>query len=170
MALDTEQLKVLPTLNGTTLGDQLALTIGTLGENASLRRAICFKGDTGVKIVGYAHPSTQEPSQIMLGRFGAILAYKSQNDENSDKISRQICQHIVGINPKKIGSDKDEPNKSADDETCLIYQDFVMDEGFKVGEIMKEYGIDVIDFKRIECGENEEVFGAQRLENVETCQ
>lgn len=52
MCLETEQLKNLEALDGKTLGDHLALTIGTVGENASLRRAFCFKGDTGVKITG----------------------------------------------------------------------------------------------------------------------
>lgn len=170
MALDTEQLKNLPSSDGKTLGDQMALTIGTLGENASLRRAVCFKGDTGVKITGYAHPSVEEPPKIMLGKFGAILAYKSNNDESVNKISRQICQHIVGMNPKKVGNDNDEPNKNVDDECCLIFQDFVLDESLKVGEVMKKYNIDVVDFKRMECGEVDEVYGAQQLDNIETCQ
>lgn len=120
--------------------------------------------------LGYAHPTASQ-SPLMLGRFGAILAYKSENTEDCEKISRHICQHIVGMNPKKIGNpDKDEPNKDSDEETCLIYQDFVMDESYKVKDILKEYNIEIVDFKRIECGEAEEILGATKIEHVETCQ
>lgn len=108
----------------------------------------------------------------MLGKFGALLAYRAPHDEETTKVSRQICQHIVGMNPKKIGNDDDVPEKNSDDEKCLIYQDYVLDESFKVGQILREFGIEVVDFRRIECGERDEAFSvkAQPLEHVETCQ
>lgn len=170
MGLDAEQLKSLPASDGKPLADHLALMIGNVGENATLRRAICFKGDTGVRLTGYVHPSSNQTSPIMLGKFGALLAYKSDRNETTDKISRQICQHVVGMNPKKVGCEKDKPNKNNDEETCLIYQDFVMDESTKVGEVLKEYGIEVVDFKRVECGDHEDIGIGQPLEHVETCQ
>lgn len=81
-----------------------------------------------------------------------------------------ICQHIVGMDPKKIGSDTDEPAKNKDDETCLIHQEYLLDDSVTVKDILEESKLEIIDFKRFECGEIVNAVGDQPLEYVETCQ
>lgn len=45
--------------------------------------------DTIVSVVGYAHPSGNCNNNILLGRLGGLLAYKSlQSEENNDEISK----------------------------------------------------------------------------------
>lgn len=73
------------------------------------------------------------------------------------------------MNPKKIGDvKKDTPNTNKDEETCLIFQDFVVDEDLKVAEVLNEYDMEIIKFKRMECGEQD--LHAIPLDQVETCQ
>lgn len=176
MCLDSERLGSLHTSQGKTLAEQLVLMIGTVGENATLRRAECWKASPGTILSGYTHPSLNTVSAYSAGKYGGILAYKSENkDEATATIGRQICQHIVGMNPTKIGKeDVDKPEKDSDDETCLIYQDYLLDPTVSAGSILKENKIEIVDFMRFECGQNldvkSEVNGGQPLESVQTCQ
>lgn len=175
MCLDTERLRNLHTAQGKTLGEQLALMIGIIGENAILKRAECWKAVPGVIVTGYTHPSLTETSSFSTGKFGSILAYKcDQITEETPTIARKLCQHIVGMNPLKIGKvDNDKPAESSDDETCLIYQEFVADTDLTVNDVLKEHHIEVVDFERFECGQTSQnpiEKDGQALENVQTCQ
>lgn len=158
IALDHDQLKNLQTTDGKTLSDHLALMIGTVGENASLRRAICFKSDPDILLSGYTHPALPDhaESTTIVGKFGALLAYKSQNrDENIEILGRKLCQHVVGMNPERIGSNSEEAVVDNEEEKCFIHQDYILDESLKVREVLEENGIEIVDFKRFECGAQE---------------
>lgn len=142
--------------DGKILGDHLALLIGTVGENTVMRRAICFKTNNDLKLAGYAHPqvttlsSTQNVTQ--LGKYGTIVALRSVH--NDEELQKNLCQHIVGLNPQKIGEfGKDEPNQNKDEESCLIHQEFLIDEEKTVGEILAEHETHIVDYQRYECGE-----------------
>lgn len=74
------------------------------------------------------------------------------------------------MNPKKIGSQTDQPAKNADDEECLIFQEFLEDESVTVKEILEDGGLEIIDFKRFECGENTNAADEGTLGVLETCQ
>lgn len=133
--------------------------IGTVGENASLRRAICFKSDPDILLSGYTHPALPNQTEVttIVGKFGALFAYKSQNkDESIQILGKNLCQHVVGMNPERIGSISEEAEANNDEEKCLIHQDYILDESIKVKEVLEENGIEVVDFKRFECGEQEE--------------
>lgn len=145
--------------------------IGTLGENATLRRALCFTAAPNLYLSAYAHPSGQQTNNTLLGKIGGLVALKVEPDKAADpsSIGRKICQHIVGMNPKRVGTPTDEPSKNTDEETCLIHQEYLLDDSFKVKEVLDENGVEVIDFKRFECGETSRVM-EQPLEYVETCQ
>ncbi|CAG9863346.1 unnamed protein product [Phyllotreta striolata] len=171
ICLDSEQLKNLKLDDGKSLADRLALMIGTVGENASLKRAMCIKTAPEIRLAGYAHPSSNDDKTCQLGRLGGILVYKAiEENENTNAISRGICQHIVGMDPKKIGMSTDEPVANKDDEICLIHQEYLLDESMTVKEILEENKLEVIDFKRFECGECSKAARDQLLEYVETCQ
>ncbi|XP_049787131.1 elongation factor Ts, mitochondrial [Schistocerca cancellata] len=159
MCLDNERLKTLPVNDGKTLADHLALLIGTVGENLALRRAVCFHVGTDVKLAGYAHPAPPLDTRILLGRYGAILAFKQNSPPSleglpKEHIGRQLCQHIVGMNPEKIGEvGEDTPAENPDDEHCMIFQEYLLDPSVIVNQVLGDSGISLLDFTRFECGE-----------------
>ena len=106
IGLDSERLKALTVEDGKLLSDHVALLIGSVGENVSLRRAYCFQGGEGVTVAGYTHPAPQHAHKTLYGKYGALVAFRkelsSNNDEESavkiptDQIGRLLCQHIIG--------------------------------------------------------------------------
>ncbi|XP_060644978.1 elongation factor Ts, mitochondrial [Drosophila nasuta] len=157
LGFDADALKNLETPQGGNLADHLALLIGAIGENASIRRALCFKVNNDLMLTGYAHPAptnittTQNITQV--GKYGAIVAFRARDFEDLE-VQKGICQQIVGMKPIKIGEyGKDKPAENKDDETCLIYQEYLLDADKTVGEVLKERGVDIVDYHRFECGE-----------------
>ncbi|XP_055594360.1 elongation factor Ts, mitochondrial isoform X1 [Uranotaenia lowii] len=157
VGLNAESLKQLILEDGKSLGDHLALMIGTVGENASLNRAVCFKAPKDVQLTGYVHPAPAEELSAeapQFGKYGSILAYRNTNPDSNGEVAKKVCQHVVGMKPEKIGvKDRDEPAKDKDDETCLIYQEYLADPSYTVGEILDGNNLEVVDFQRFECGE-----------------
>ncbi|KAG7169015.1 Elongation factor Ts-like [Homarus americanus] len=94
-ALSEEQLIQLETSEGKTLGDHLALAIGSIGENMSLARAVQVRGGPGVHLLSYSHPSTPDEN-LVTGKFGVILALKTRGVLS--EVSRQLCVHVIGKN------------------------------------------------------------------------
>ena len=158
IALEADALKNLKLDDGKTLGDHLALMIGTVGENANLKRAICYKAPEAVRLYGFSHPAPEssDDGQVMMGKYGTIAAFNSNIEHTPElqAIYKKIYQHILGMNPQKIGDpENDKPNEVKDDETCLIYQEFVLDNEVTIGDMLKENNIKIIDFQRFLCGE-----------------
>ncbi|EDW64857.1 elongation factor Ts, mitochondrial [Drosophila virilis] len=158
LGFDSDALRNLETPQGGSLADHLALLIGAMGENASIRRALCFKVNNDLRLAGYAHPAptnvstTQNITQV--GKYGAIVAFRSQLEIDDPEVQKGICQQIVGMKPIKIGEyDKDMPAENKDDETCLIHQEYLLDADKTVGEVLRDNGISIIDYHRFECGE-----------------
>ena len=112
-----------------------------------------------------------------LGKFGAVVEFKqTKNGENQkltppSVIGHQLCQHIVGMNPKSIGSSDEKPNENVgmnpksigssdekpnenkEEESQLIYQELLVDPEITVGEMLSENNVTVTDFVRFEIGE-----------------
>lgn len=155
--LNSEALKQIPLEDGKSLGDHLALMIGTVGENASLNRAICYRAPEDVQLTGYVHPAPVEsvPSDIpQYGKYGSILAFRNTSADANGEVAKKVCQHVVGMKPVRIGDKtRDEPVKDKDDETCLIYQEYLADPNYTVGEVLEASHLEVLDFQRFECGE-----------------
>jgi elongation factor Ts len=164
IALESDSLRNLKSDDGKSLADHLALMIGTVGENASLRRAICYKSPEAVRLCGYTHPAPEVApveGKLMFGKYGAIAAFNSNSEKTEEirEIHRKICQHIVGMKPEKIGdAEQDQPNEVKDEEKCLIHQDFLLDDSITIGQILQENNIKIIDFQRFECGEKVESY------------
>lgn len=164
--LEQEGLNKLVLHDGKTLNDHLALLIGTVGENASLKRAICFKTNDSVTLSGYAHPApnVEDKNAIKFGKYGTIVAF---NGSSSAIVQKNLCQHIVGMNPVKLGEKgKDEPAESKDDETCLIHQEYLLDPDTTVAEVLETNQIEIIDFQRFECGESAKLEEVKKVEAV----
>lgn len=167
-------MKHLKSAEGASLSDKVALMIGTVGENATLRRGFCLKvTEPAVHLFAYAHPSGTINSGVLLGRVAGVVALRQvarRDDVSLDEVGRGLCQHIVGMNPRRIGSSDDEPAQESDDEECLIHQEYLEDQTVTVREILEESGVEVVDFKRFECGEVVDAPTEQPLELIETCQ
>lgn len=79
--------------DGKTLGDKLALAIGSIGENMSLARATRVTTEADTHLVGYCHPSTVD-QDLKLGRYGALVALKASGPLN--EVAKQLCVHVIG--------------------------------------------------------------------------
>lgn len=149
--------------------------IGSVGENATLRRGFYYKStQPSIHLYAYAHPSGNTlNNNVLLGRVAGVVALKriaSSNDVSLEEIGKGLCQHVVGMNPKRIGSPDDEPAKEKDDEECLIHQEYLEDQSVTVNEVLEESGVEVIDFRRFECGQVVNSGSEKTLEALETCQ
>lgn len=90
----------LPYKKSQILSDYVALTIGQLGENISLRRGAAYS-TSGFSICGYTHPLTQVCvpgcSPVSVGNHGALAVFQcNTKDQTSLEVQRNIIQHIVG--------------------------------------------------------------------------
>lgn len=155
-----ESLKNLVGGNNKKLADELALVIGTVGENASLRRALCFKVPESIQLIGMSYPSKTnsiaKDNETQSGNIATIVGIRTQT-EITDELKKNLCLQIIGSNPLKIGNkDHDKPTKDSDDETCLIYQEYLFDTSTKVGALLEKHQIEVVDYQRFKCGENVE--------------
>jgi len=153
-----ESLKNLLSDNEKKLGDELALTIGLVGENAMLKRAVCFKVTDEIQLTGLAYPNNLNSlavnDQVQFGNYGTLIALKSPNIL-PEELKKNICLQIVGVNPLKVGDkEKDEPAAEKEDETCLIYQDYLFDQSINVGTLLEDNQIEIVEFQRYQCGED----------------
>lgn len=165
--LKSDELYKLGFLNETsrTIGDQLALAIGSLGENMSLKRAVIYNLEPNQHLSWYMHGSYTEPkNNCHFGRFGSMVNFsltKPNENYGSFDLGRQIAQHIVGMKPQSIGeidpasSEKkaEETPKIDENETRLIYQEFLMKPNTRVLDFLNENNLVINDFTRFECGE-----------------
>ncbi|XP_017878406.1 elongation factor Ts, mitochondrial [Ceratina calcarata] len=164
--LYAESINELHATDGKSLGDHSALTIGTVGENINIRRALCMSVQPGVHLYGCTHPTPVNPVPSSFGRYGALVALKSE--ERKDVLGMQLCQHVIGMNPVKVGDPKvDEPNDNTDDEAVMLYQEFLLDPSMSVQQLLQSEQAEILDFVRFEMGETLE--NRQTLDSVETC-
>ena len=98
-----------------------------------------------------------QDGQCQLGKYGALITMQQTNSSSTDtpitNLARQLCQHVVGMNPKSIGSPDDAPLRNKDDETRMIFQEYLLDPEVTVGEVLQQNFVQVVDFARFECGE-----------------
>ncbi|XP_034943364.1 elongation factor Ts, mitochondrial [Chelonus insularis] len=152
LPLHTDCLKDIKAHDGKILADHVALTIGNVGENITLKRALCMKVSSPIQLVGCTHPAPVNTIPVSFGKYGALLAFKS--DPPNRLLGMQLCQHIIGMNPSKIGHPNDEVNENSDDESTLIFQEFLLDPSLNVQQALMAANAEVIDFCRFETGEN----------------
>lgn len=154
----SESLKNLVSEDGKKLSDELALTIGSVGENATLRRAVCFKVGDAVQLIGMSYPNAKNQlaaeNEVQLGSYGTLIALRSST-EIANELKKNLSLHIIGMNPQKLGNkNKDKPSADKDDESCLIYQEYLFDPDVAVGDLLAEEQIEILDYQRFKCGEN----------------
>ncbi|XP_029042628.1 elongation factor Ts, mitochondrial [Osmia bicornis bicornis] len=164
--LDPESINELVANDGKSLGDHSALTIGTVGENINIRRAMCMSVQPGVYLYGCTHPAPLNPLPSSYGRYGALVALKS--NKKNEVLGMQLCQHVIGMNPIRVGDTKvDTPNENIDDEHIMLYQEFLLDPSLSVQQLLQSEQAEILDFVRFEMGET--FNNKQALDSVETC-
>lgn len=66
----------------------------------------------------------------------------------------QLCQHVIGMNPIKVGDPTiDEPLDNVDDETIMLYQEFLFNPALSIQQLLQNEQIEILDFVRFEMGE-----------------
>ena len=169
--------------DGKTMADLIALKIGLIGENISNHKAEHFVSNKpNIHLIGYTHPPGGiQQGPLFYGRYGVLMALENRtntdsfNGQSIESIGRQLCQHVVGMNPTSVGdldnpdswpSLKNETSRDADDEsvseedfigtteTAMIHQPFLLDTDRFVRDILLEVGLNIKGFVRYEVGQN----------------
>ncbi|KAL9969501.1 hypothetical protein ACROYT_G021722 [Oculina patagonica] len=145
--------------DGETVADTVARTIGKLGENIKINKAIAMTTETRNVIGSYVHgPFVTSLGGCSLGRYGGIVAVKpKQGNSDMDSVQRlanRLAQHVVGMNPsviEEVGSDN-EAVKDGEANNVLLEQEYLLDDSVIVKDLLNTEGVEVVDFVRYECG------------------
>lgn len=89
-----------------TLFDLVALKIGQLGENMTVRRAVSIRVADHLQVQCYVHPfdeSFNKAEGFFYGKYGSLVAFeKSKSDLETTKelpvlqCGWQLAQHVIG--------------------------------------------------------------------------
>ncbi|KAF7232896.1 hypothetical protein EG68_11175 [Paragonimus skrjabini miyazakii] len=147
------ELNALVLPNASTVSDQTAVVIGSVGENMAVRRGL-----------GWHVPNGSENASRLatFGKYASLIRYRPMGDQSSTpawreraaRLGKQLCQHIVGMNPRP-GLEITEPNANPEEEQCLLLQPFFLDENVRVGEHLMRNDMILEDFIRVECGQDD---------------
>ncbi|KAL3978142.1 protein scribble [Sarotherodon galilaeus] len=152
--LSSDDLSKLSVGEGTSLADQVALTIGRLGENMSLKRAMTVGIPAEWNIGSYVHGSISTQTEVAMGRYGALVVFQGGKEGEQEMLGRKLGQHIVGESPLSLGNMDDLP--CGESETRLLPQTFLADPSRTVAQFLRGHQARVLDFVRFQCGETTE--------------
>uniref|UniRef100_A0A2P2I0K3 Elongation factor Ts, mitochondrial n=1 Tax=Hirondellea gigas TaxID=1518452 RepID=A0A2P2I0K3_9CRUS len=111
-----EQVREIKHADGKTLADKVALSIGLLGENMLLSRAMKMHSvGSDIQLYGYTHPphssnrtAGAQGTATFLGKYGAVVAVRSVADKPADaEVLKHLCLQVIGMNPECIGTAED---------------------------------------------------------------
>lgn len=146
-----DELSKLSVGEGGSLADQVALTIGSLGENMSVKRAVTVGVPAEWRIGSYVHGGVSGQTEVAMGRYGALVVFQGGNEGEQEVLGRKLGQHVVGEAPVSLGNMDDLP--CGDSETRLLPQTFLGDPSKTVAQFLGEKQARVLDFVRFQCGE-----------------
>ncbi|XP_066522206.1 elongation factor Ts, mitochondrial [Hoplias malabaricus] len=149
--LFAEDLSKLTMVDGPSVADQMALTIGRLGENISIRRAVSIGVPADWHIGSYVHGAVTGQSSMPMGRYGALVVFQGGPEDQSEALGKKLGQHIVGEAPVALGNMEDLP--CGESETRLLPQTFLLEPKYTVGQYLTLHNARVLDFIRYKCGE-----------------
>lgn len=150
----------VPSTDDKRVCDMVALTIGSLGENMRVRRAGFMSAPAGndFALTFYCHVTNKPPKfdHAVFGSYGSLLLLrKTSPNVNTSIVGRSLCQHVVGMNPLKVGDPNvDKPSADKDNESIMLFQPYLLDETKTVGEYASINGVMPIEFLRYQCGES----------------
>src|SRR6266568_3906564 len=137
---DVEAIKAARAGSGT-IGEAIASSIATIGENMTLRRAAALCVDRGV-VASYVHATIAEG----LGRIGVLVALQSAGDAaglGPDVIARE--RSVLAEKFRAQGKPANVIEKIVDSglktfykEVCLLDQEYIYDTAKTVSQAVKE--------------------------------
>ncbi|XP_074489648.1 elongation factor Ts, mitochondrial [Sebastes fasciatus] len=149
-----DELNKLSVDDGASLSDRVALTIGRLGENMSVRRAVTVGVPAEWHIGSYVHGGVSGQTEVAMGRYGSLVVFHGGKEGERDVLGRKLGQHVVGEAPVSLGNMDDLP--CGESETRLLPQTFLGDPSRTVAQFLRGQQARVLDFVRFQCGEAEE--------------
>nr|XP_046239896.1 elongation factor Ts, mitochondrial [Scatophagus argus] len=149
--LAAEELSKISVSEGASLADQVALTIGRLGENMSVKRAVALGVPAEWHIGSYVHGGVSGQTEVAMGRYGSLVVFQGGKEGEQEVLGRKLGQHVVGEAPLSLGNMDDLP--CGDSETRLLPQTFLGDPSRTVAQLLKGQQAQVLDFVRFQCGE-----------------
>lgn len=140
--------------SGETVGDAVARTIGKLGENAKISKAVTMTTQVSNVIGSYVHGGfVTSYGGCSMGRFGGMVALRMKKSEvNKDSmisLANRMAQHVVGMNPKVIEGESAVDGELSD---VLLEQEYLLDDSLTVKDLLHKENVEVVDFVRYECG------------------
>ncbi len=139
-----------------TLADLVAESIGQLSENIAISRGCIMSAAKGM-ICSFAYNNISPSGDpVAMGTYAALVHLLPSGKEGlpSDSLRTlggKLCQHVIGVCPKAVY-----PGGDVDDSEALVEQNFVFDESCKVGDVLREGGVEVTSFVRFGLGETQE--------------
>lgn len=146
-----DELCKLGMAEGATLADHVALTIGRLGENMTVRRAVMMHVPAEWHVGSYVHGGVSGQTEVAMGRYGALVIFQGGKEGEQEVLGRKLGQHVVGEAPVSLGNMDDLP--CGESETRLLPQTFLGDPSRTVAQFLRGQQARVLDFVRFQCGE-----------------
>ncbi|VDP43388.1 unnamed protein product [Soboliphyme baturini] len=126
VAPDVLSRQKLESFEGKSVADAVTMSLVKFGENLSVRRNLNFKVRPGVFLSAYVHPrpSALSDDDVLLGHYAAALAFRPNkgvsSTESYDVVGSQLCQHIIGMNPRSIGNVDRKPQAEHDNKAPVV--------------------------------------------------
>ncbi|XP_068755301.1 elongation factor Ts, mitochondrial-like [Montipora capricornis] len=139
---------------GETVRDAVTRTIGKLGENVKITKAVTMTTKVNNVIGRYVHGGFVTSSGgCSMGKFGGMVVLRPKRDQANEtsmlSLANKLAQHVVGMNPKVIEA---ESAKEGDVSDVLLEQEYLLDESQTVKDLLNKEDVEVVDFVRYECG------------------
>ena len=140
-----------------TINDVVLQIVGRLGERLMLKRAVTMTTNEDCVIGAYTHgPFTFDVNGCRMGKYAALVALQPRSDVDAEtlrSLATRLSQHIVGMNPSCMSVQDAGEGKNIDKADILLEQNYLMDESMTVGQFLERNGVSVVDFLRMECGD-----------------
>lgn len=138
---------IIPTKN-ITVEERVVSLVGKIGENIKLKRAMAIATNSSNIIGTSTHGSFSFVlDECQMGSYAGVVVlkslHKSVDREEVRKIAKGLSQHVIGMNPLGLKSD----NLIAEEDSFLG-QDYLLNEKVKVGDLVENSGVEIIDFVR----------------------
>ncbi|KAJ1372099.1 hypothetical protein KIN20_034164 [Parelaphostrongylus tenuis] len=174
-------LNSLSDAEGRPFNETVAMTVGKLGENLSVRNLVALYAPEGATLFSAAHPRG-ESDAVNMGKYVSVVALRRPQTKGlfpTEKLAEQLCQHIIGMRSETLGEppqpckpsevkaeakdNEDDLNDFVEvqtttvdeDETALLRQAFMLNPSQTVYEYTRDHKAEIVDFFRSELGGSE---------------
>ncbi|VDL70050.1 unnamed protein product [Nippostrongylus brasiliensis] len=171
-------LNTLVDSNGKPLSEMVAMAVGKLGENISVRSVRALYAPKDSSLYAASHPREGNDA-VNMGKFVSVVALRRAQKGGlfpTEKLAAQLCQHVIGMRSETLGEppvkreetvqksqtegSEDELNSFAnvqttnidEDETALLRQAFMLNPSQTVYEYVNGHEAQIVDFVRGELG------------------